>query len=116
MRTEECGDGHWVMYNQLWFSWKDLRERHKRQRLGERYGTRAYSQCQASLRTAVNGGNAGVVPYRYISGPSRCRAGVLVGLDGCEVRLCYPCARALCGFPHVSWRVCSGSPGVWEAS
>ena len=32
----------------------------------------------------------------------RCRAGVLVGLDGCEVRLCDPCARVRPCVPCVS--------------
>ena len=33
---------------------------------------------------------------------SRGRAGVLVGLDGCEVRLCHPCARVRPCVPCVS--------------
>ena len=39
---------------------------------------------------------------------SRCRAGVLVGLDGCEVRLCDPCARVR---PFVPWCLPPGTPG-----
>ena len=39
-------------------------------------------------------------------------AGVSLGLDGCEVRLCDPCARVRPCVPCVS-RVCSGSPGVF---
>ena len=36
-----------------------------------------------------------VLAYRYCTGScGRAGAGVLVGLDGCEVLLCDPCARA----------------------
>ena len=31
--------------------------------------------------------------FARIDRSSRCHAGVLVGLDGCEVRLCDPCAH-----------------------
>ena len=41
--------------------------------------------------------------------PSRGRAGVSLGLDGCEVRLCDPCARVRPCVPCVS-RVRPGSP------
>ena len=41
--------------------------------------------------------------------PSRGRAGVTLGLDGCEVRLCDPCARVRPCVPCVS-RVSPGSP------
>jgi hypothetical protein len=41
--------------------------------------------------------------YRYAV--VRVRVGALVGRDGCEVRLCDPCARVS--------RVCPGSPGVF---
>ena len=47
-------------------------------------------------------------PFR----PARGRAGVSLGLDGCEVRLCDPCARVRLCVPCVS-RVCPGSPGVF---
>ena len=38
-----------------------------------------------------------------------CRAGLSLGFDGCEVRLCDPCARVRPCVPCVS-RVCPGSP------
>ena len=47
------------------------------------------------------------VPTRFR--PSRSRAGVSLGLDGCEVCLCVPCARVRPRVPCVS-RVCPGSP------
>ena len=46
------------------------------------------------------------VPGRPVGGA---RAGVSLGLDGCEVRLCDPCARVRPCVPCVS-RVCPGSP------
>jgi hypothetical protein len=38
----------------------------------------------------------------------------LVGLDGCEVRLCDPCARVRPGAPFVSCVCVPAPPGVFE--
>ena len=43
-----------------------------------------------------------VVLISQVGRSSRGRAGVLVGLDGCEVRLCDPCARVRPRAPCVS--------------
>jgi hypothetical protein len=62
------------------------------------------------LVARVNAVDAGCTVFRS----SRCRAGcVLRGLDGCEVRLCDPCARVrpvvsrVCPVLHA---VCPGCP------
>ena len=79
-----------------------------------------------SALTRVGLGALQPVPERSAVEPAadsvdaRGRAGVLVGLDGCEVRLCLPCARVRPSVPCVSRlppvsfyrcsRVCPGSP------
>ena len=77
----------------------------------------SYSTVQSRLppvsfyrySTEVGSGPA----LRMLSRPrfrlSRGRAGVSLGLDGCEVCLCVPCARVRPRVPCVS-RVCPGSP------
>ena len=84
-----------------------------REALWERVEAGSGSLGAASSESAAGSGRFRACPADVepatVSARSRGRAGVSLGLDGCEVCLCVPCARVRPRVPCVS-RVCPGSP------